>query len=98
MSLDAELVEYVSKYHSDKYGYEFSLEDFKDIPWSKIVSYSWDANVFYKKDRWHYSLDEVKQPTEDMIVWIRTIEDVKQYIFQRSRWDYVGNMTEDMYK
>jgi hypothetical protein len=90
-----EIKSIVKQYYLDKYGLEL---DFNEIPWHKIVGYSWEAKTHYKMDGYCRSLDEVDPKEHEAAhVWMKPGV-VKTYLSRDGEWVYNGELNEDMYK
>ena len=58
----------------------------------QVISWYYDALVYFKEDRWYASLDEVEDPRENMTVNIRTKGRVDIYWFLNGEWKHAGSM------
>jgi hypothetical protein len=98
MSFSSIIVKLVIQYQKDKYGFEFTVDDFKSKPWTETVGLYFDALAYYKMDNWYYDLSEVEQPTEGMYVSIRKDKLVQRYRYDNGRWINTGDFDESVYK
>ena len=58
----------------------------------QVISWYYDALVYFKEDRWYASLDDVEDPQENMTVNIRTKGRVDIYWFLNGEWKHAGSM------
>jgi hypothetical protein len=92
-----EVLEYVRKYLSEINLEEQDIEQYKSVPWHKIVSLYWTALAYYKANNFYFDLSEIKQPQVGVTYAIRLKDQVINYRYD-GEWIETGSLSEDLYK
>ncbi|WP_211749936.1 hypothetical protein [Paenibacillus sp. Marseille-Q4541] len=62
--------------------------------YEQIPNWNRDALAYLKEGRYYYSLDEVQNPTEGMLVHIRHKGYIMQHVYRSGVWKEIGDIKD----
>lgn len=68
------------------------------VEYSQLVSWNFTCLAHLKEQNFYLSLNEVENPKNGMIVYIRSGRTLDTYIYRKGEWVAAGSLSDDLYK